>query len=84
MECVRRTRTKPSAVVVFQISGRELFEFNPELIIGDDEEADDIICSKRQDEVKCLSECTTKDRFLFLSKRQSHEVALGPSIGSMI
>ena len=27
---------------VQQISGREMFEFNPELIEGDDDEADDV------------------------------------------
>jgi len=35
-----------------QISGREMFEFNPELIEGDDDEADDVAYQREpQDEV---------------------------------
>jgi len=29
-------------VIDVQISGREMFEFNPELVEGDDDEADDV------------------------------------------
>ena len=29
-------------LLLMQISGREMFEFNPELVAGDDDEADDV------------------------------------------
>lgn len=37
-------------MLCFQISGRELFEFNPDLVQGDDEEADEIEMEREKDE----------------------------------
>ena len=53
--------------VSFQISGREMFEFNPDLIAGDDDEADDFVYEREQDEVgNKIAVCPRKYTCLFL------------------
>jgi len=44
--------------VSFQISGREMFEFNPDLIGGDDDEAEDFTYTRdSDDEVRGIYFC---------------------------
>lgn len=35
---------------MFGVSGRDLFTFNPDLIAGDDDEADDVTYEREKDE----------------------------------
>ena len=53
-----------------QISGREMFEFNPELIEGDDDEADEVAYRREQHDDVRQSVCLA---FYYHSLDQHHQ-----------
>lgn len=40
---------------MFGVSGRDVFAFNPDLVAGDDDEADDITYVREDDEEVCTN-----------------------------
>ncbi len=69
-------------VLCLQISGRELFEFNPDLVAGDDDDADDDALAEYRQQMKeeeeAVSTIHTIIRYPYLVTPPPHNNTVSP------
>lgn len=70
LEDSEKKKSNYAAGKMFGISGREMFEFNPELIAGDDEEADDAMVYEREDDEENYEAVREIDGDMFAEETQ--------------